>query len=485
MKKTLIKAFKKEIPDLTGFIEIKIMKGTAIIAGRISTDDEDALEKISAIAAKTYPGTMFIHSIEVDNGLTVVADENIETTTPETDTLDEVKIVFMGQLPINAITPNDEFKILHKENLTKVDDVVKVLDFIAPIILDSDLKVIDGNLRLEVAKNNKMRKVPVVVINDNGKRADFLRMSLNRSSEFQRWLYADIDNFVDTNPQVQPIAEPLGFFGKLLLPTTFFSNTVVNYRIDEYNEQQKKYRQEMGIAAWAELQRKRNEAEIEAKKPRKEKKKNAVSLFDLVPKKEDFLETYDIEEDIKAHEGKMRELAATITENYDEERKPQLMEQGRWQGTRRTSTEKAADLRAEAEAALLSSEEEALVTGGGASGAEADKAGVSELVKKTSKTKKEESTPMTEQTEEVSKKEDAGTLEDFDSTFDAEFSKLPKKAKPAKSTKKAKPAKKETQKEVKKSLAELMEEQKKAQEETLAKFSAEVEDGPVTLDDLF
>lgn len=350
-KNSFINELKVELPDLSGFIEVKILERTAIVAGRVSTNHEDARSVIEALVAKNYPGVMFIYSVEIDNGLTVVADESVETTNADEESLDEVKVVYMGELPVNAITPNSQFKLINNEYLTNIDNCVKVLDFIAPIVLDSNLRVIDGNLRLEIAKINKKKKVPVIVINDSGKRADFLRMTLNRSSEFQRWIYPEIDEFVDTNPQVQPLAEPLGFFGKLLLPTSFFANTVVNYRLDEYNEQQKKYRQEMGIAAWAELMRERNEAEVEAKKPRKNKNPNAISLFDLAPKKDDFVPLHDIDKDIEAHQVEMRKVAETITDNYDEERKPKLMEQGKWQGTRRTSTEKSADLRREAEEA--------------------------------------------------------------------------------------------------------------------------------------
>lgn len=351
--KEILSKIQAEIPDLAGFIEVKNINNTTIVAGKVITKDKDAKQKIEEIVSTFYPNTLAIYSIEVQSGLTVVSDENLIATESDEDTLDEVKVIYMGELPINAITPNSEFKFINNEYMTRIDDVVKVLDFIAPIILDSNLKVIDGGLRLEIAKNNFKTKVPVVVINSSGKKTDFLRMALNRSSEFQRWIYPDIDNYVDENPQVQPIAEPLGFFGKLLLPTSFFANTVVNYRLDEYNDQQKKYRQEIGIAEWAKLQRERNELELEAKKPRVNKSKEGmVSLFDLIPTKDDFVPTYDIKSKVKEHEEQMREVARTITENYDEERKPDLIKSGKWQGTRRTTSEKAADKRKEAEQEL-------------------------------------------------------------------------------------------------------------------------------------
>ena len=346
-QKEFMDKLKDAIPDISGSIETKRLTGTVLVAGSVSTSDTDARAKIEKVVSEIYPNELFIYSVEINTGFTVIEQGEVESTVNDRD-LDELKIVYMGNLPINAITSNPKFKFINKENFVKVDDCIKVLDFIAPIILDSKLTIIDGNLRYEMAKENKKLKVPVVILNAADKRTDFLRMVLNRSSEFQRWVYSDIDTFVDTNPQVQPLAEPLGFFGKLLLPTSFFANTVVNYRIDEYNEQQKMYRQEMGIAQWAELMRERN-AKIEAAKEiRGKKKKQAVSLFDLAPKPSDFIQTHDIKKDLAEHVEEMREVAQEVTSNYDAERKEKLVASGKWQGTRRTSTEKANDARIEA-----------------------------------------------------------------------------------------------------------------------------------------
>jgi hypothetical protein len=454
----LINELKNDIPDLAGFIEVKVLERTAIVAGRLSTNDLEAKSKIEKLVSKHYPGVMFIYSVEIDNGLTVIADEKVETTDDSDDNLDEVKVVYMGELPVNAITFNSEFKMINNEYLTNIDNCFKVLGFISPIILDSNLKVIDGNLRLEIAKLNKKRKVPVVVINDSGKRADFLRMAINRSSEFQRWVYSEIDDFVDNHPQVQPLAEPLGFFGKLLLPTSFFANTVVNYRLDEYNEQQKKYRQEMGIAAWAELMRERNAAEIEAKKPRKEKKKNAISLFDLTPKKDDFLPVHDIEKDIQTHQEKMREVAETITKNYDEERKPQLMEQGKWQGTRRTSTEKALDLRkaAEEKGALLDVDSE-------------------------------QHEMISDEEPEVNNDSNVNDIKEevVDITPKVKSEINPKSVKPKKTATKKKAPSKESQNSKRKSLSELIAEQETTQSDVFDIFAPNEDEKVKNIDDLF
>lgn len=344
-QETIMSKLSELISDLAGTLTVKNLGGTILITGSVITHDPEAKAKIASTIEEFYPNSLFINSVEILTGLSVVDNGEVSSTIETEDLLDELSIVYMGNLPINAITPSPKFKLVNKENFVKVDDCIKVLDFIAPIVLDSNLTIIDGNLRYEMAKANGKLRVPVVILDAADKRTEFLRMVLNRSSEFQRWVYSDIDDFVDTNPQVQPLAEPLGFFGKLLLPTSFFANTVVNYRIDEYNDQQKLYRQELGIAEWAKVMRERNAKAEAAKEMRTEKKKSAVSLFDLVPKPEDFIATHDIKEELAEHTEMMRGVARTITDNYDEERKAKLVKEGKWQGSRRTTKEKAADKR--------------------------------------------------------------------------------------------------------------------------------------------
>ena len=206
--------------------------------------------------------------------------------------------MYYGYLDIKHIVPNEEFKVIHENNRGKLDNIVKSLNFISPIVLNSDLKVIDGNFRLQLAAANGVKEVLVVVLDDNDIRANFLRLALNRTAEFQRWAYREVDDFVDSVPQAQPLLEPIGFFGKYVLPESFFSDTVIQYEIDPFNEKQKQYSQEEGLAEWAKY-RSEQMAKLSAEKRKpKAKKLNAVSLFDLAPKKEDFLETYDIDSEM-------------------------------------------------------------------------------------------------------------------------------------------------------------------------------------------
>ena len=347
--KELMGLLKNAIPDLVGFIETKRLTGTVLLTGSVFSTDKDVKDKIEKIVADKYPNELFIYSIDVNSTLTVVDNGAIESTENEKDRFDKLKVIYMGLLPINAITASTKYKDLNKDNFTKIDNCIKVLDFIAPIILDSNLNIIDGNLRYEIARENKKLKVPVVIVDAADNRTEFLRLILNRTSEFQRWVYSDVDEFVDANPQIQPLAEPLGFFGNNLLPESFFSNSMLNYEIDVFNAQQARYRQETTIQDWAELRKAEIQAEYE--KAQAAKKKGTTprsSLFDLAPKPEDFLKTYDPKEEISKNVKEMRELAEVVTNNFDETRRKEMEAKGiDWHKTRRNTKQLAADTRTE------------------------------------------------------------------------------------------------------------------------------------------
>lgn len=339
---------KEKFQDLVGEIKIQSINNTVLISGNVSVGNKEGFqEELSKLIAEKYPRTLVSNALKV-NSFTVV-EEEVETNIQHEKVLDEVNVIYYGMLDVNHIKPNSEFKVIHENNRDKLDNCVKVLNFISPIVLNSDLKVIDGDFRLQLAKDNNIKNVMVVVIDDNGKRADFLRLALNRTAEFQRWNYRQVDDYVDSTPQAQPILEPIGFFGRYVLPESFFSNTVIKYEIDPFNEKQKQYSQEEGLAEWAKYRREQMAKLSEEKRTKKPKKTNAVSLFDLAPKEEDFLETYDIEEEMGDFVEKYKEIAGDITDKLDAIKKKEIEENGGvWQNTHRTSKDVAEAKRAEA-----------------------------------------------------------------------------------------------------------------------------------------
>lgn len=353
---------KGKFADLVGELKIQYINNTVLLSGDVFVSDKKGFESelMDAISRK-YPGSLISKSLKVNEFK--VIEEEVDSNVEHEKILDEVNILYYGYLDVNHIKENNEFKIIHENNKEKLDNPVKVLNFISPIILDSDLKVIDGNFRLQLAKDNDIKEVLVVVIDDNGKRADFLRLALNRSSEFQRWNYRQVDDYVDNTPQAQPLLEPLGFFGRYVLPESFFSNTVINYTIDPFNEKQKQYSQEEGLAEWAKYRREQMEKLSKKKRAKKPKKTNAVSLFDLQPTEDDFEETYDIEEEMDKFVEKYKKIAGEITDYVDAIKKKEIEEKGGvWQHTHRSSREVAEERRLQAietiqETDLLTEEE--------------------------------------------------------------------------------------------------------------------------------
>lgn len=360
------KELKNKFNDLVGELKIQNINNMVLLSGNVFVSEKEEFTKeLMSEIGKKYPSALLSNNLKI-NEFVVVEDE-VDTNAKHEQVIDEVNVLYYGYLDINHIKPNDEFKVIHENNRDRLDNIVKSLNFLAPIVLDSDLKVIDGNFRLQLAAANNVKELLVVVIDDNDIRADFLRLALNRTAEFQRWAYREVDDFVDSIPQVQPLLEPIGFFGKYVLPTSFFSDTVINYVIDPFNEKQKQYSQEEGLAEWAKYRREQMAKLSEEKRKPKPKKTNAVSLFDLAPKEDDFLETYNIDEEMDEFVDKYKEIAGDITDRMDAIKKAEIEEKGGvWQRTHRTSQEVADDNRLQAienvqETDLLTEEEKVAV----------------------------------------------------------------------------------------------------------------------------
>lgn len=341
------------IPDISGNIVATEIKNVLTVKGiLVSSEPEDVvLDAIREVASVEFPNMMLALDVKINSGLTVLSKDGSASDIDPNHPLDEVGILYQGMLNVDAIQVNSKHKILNENAREVLDNIYRVLEFTVPVVLDANLKVIDGNLRLDIAKERGAREVPVIVLDTADERSEFLRLAINRSTEFQRWEYEEVDDFVDSIPQAQPLLEPLGFFGQKVLPESFFANTVIQYRIDPFNEQQTAYQQDEGLAEWAKVRRAEIlEAEKKAKEQRKKRrpKENAVSLFDLMPEEDDFVETYDIDEEVRKHEEKMKEVAGTITDNYDKKRRKEMEAKGQaWQGTRRSSKQVAADRRKE------------------------------------------------------------------------------------------------------------------------------------------
>lgn len=360
LRTNILEKLKSEDEHVFGDLQIKKNSNVYFVTGTIYTTLDDARGLVQSVFAEQLPEAVVYVALRTKStGLSVhVSDEESTESSwsnARDSVLDEVQVLYQGMLDRSLVTAHPAYKYVNHETLTKVKNVVAVTGMVAPLILDRNFQVIDGNLRLEVAEILEYDEIPVMILNCDGVKADAVRLFMNRSSEFQRWNYDEVDAFVDTVPQLQPLLEPLGFFSTNILPVTFFGNTVLQYEIDEYNQQMSQYTQDVGLVEWAKMRREEILAEEERKKERKNAKPSVegrVSLFDLEPTEEDFVEVVDAHQVVSDHVDHMMEVADGITDAYDKVRRKEKEKKGQaWQTSRRTSKKLAADKRAEAEAA--------------------------------------------------------------------------------------------------------------------------------------
>lgn len=334
--------------NISGNLQISENKKMIVAYGNLATTKVKEVKNfIQDYLNENYPNK-FIHFNVTFNNFTVMEHGEVKGDVLQEDCeIDEVKILWTGVVPISSLSHQNKYKLVNPKNKERINNSIRVMNFIAPIILNKNFEIIDGELRLQLAEENNIKEVPVIVLDTTYLQENTLRLALNRSSEFQRWNWVDVDNFVDDNPQIQPILEPLGLFGRYVLPESFFTDTVIQYKIDPFNKKQMSYNQEWGLAKWAEIRRKQIEENLEKKKAQKKPKgKPKISLFDLSPKKEDFLPTYDAEEELKKFNDKWKDIATEISAKKDEWSKARKEELGQeWQLKNRNSRAVALDKR--------------------------------------------------------------------------------------------------------------------------------------------
>lgn len=222
--------------------------------------------------------------MQPNRGLTIIDQTKktgVKASVEATGDPQKVNYESVSSIPVNDIVESETLKRKNPEGVAKLRNVVAKTGFITPLILNTDLEVIDGYLRLEVARVEKLSSVPAVIVDADERLSIFLRLVLNRSSEFQRWDFEAVDAFADENLNMTGYLEPYGIFSSNIVPKTFLGDTVKNYEISEHNDQQKFYTQSVGLAEWARRMRKKAVDLEAAKKPQKANEKNSVARFFL------------------------------------------------------------------------------------------------------------------------------------------------------------------------------------------------------------
>lgn len=354
----ILEAIKKADPSATG--EITIVPGGirgATLVGNLqssfSTADDLAAATDGAVSAAELQEVRL-------NKKTLTVTNSLDTQTRRVGISDEgdpapVKHTEVRSISLGLIQDGETLKRKNPEAVAKLQGIIAKTGFFAPVILNDSLEIIDGYLRVEVARNLEKESIPAVIVAADDTLSTFLRLVFNRSSEFQRWDFTKVDEFADKNLNLTGYLEPFGIFGRNIVPQTFLGETVKNYEISEFNDQQKYYTQSVGLAEWArrvrddEAKKAEKASQAKPKKVTTKSTNQAPPLFANLGGDEPGASSMELAESVVKDQ---RGEAGVITENYDEFRGEKATEQS----VRRSSKKKTLDNRLAAESTDVDSE---------------------------------------------------------------------------------------------------------------------------------
>lgn len=165
---------------------------------------------------------------------------------------DTVTVLDFSEIAPRRLAPSFAGK-LKSTHEPRIGDALHVSGVVAPVIVDEQYRIIDGEARVRTAVRAKWPSVPTLRVRATETQARLLRFLLNKSAEFQRWDFAQVDTFLSV-PQnaftYLATLEPLGFFGERVIPESFMADSMRSYELDG-SEGQDQYRQEPAYAEWA------------------------------------------------------------------------------------------------------------------------------------------------------------------------------------------------------------------------------------------
>ncbi|WP_082484757.1 ParB N-terminal domain-containing protein [Microbacterium sp. Leaf151] len=237
-------------------------------------------------------------------------------------------------VPLQAITARGGFKMRQWEKKAAAKRAIGLTGFVAPLILDQNLHTIDGTTRLEVVNELHAEgwwpsgTVPALVVKRSDLQAAYLRMVLNRTSEFQAWDWHELYEFADAHPQLRPIFEPFGLYGATVLPPTAWDRTALHMGqrapLPTYTPST------MTLAEWAVIQQKRVAADraSDAVSPMKTAPRSAYeSVFDLRWSESDLQPLVDAEGVMQRFVDELDEELGDLTIAHDDMRDRMRVEQ--------------------------------------------------------------------------------------------------------------------------------------------------------------
>lgn len=131
------------------------------------------------------------------------------------------KVVLEGKHPSSnlrmidialIIASNKSLRKHSKKQLQKIINAIKKFGFTNPILVDKQLKIIAGELRLLAAKKLGLRQIPVIILEDlTDQEAEAIRILDNRIAEDGEWNFGNLKEEIEKLMKFDITFEDLGF----------------------------------------------------------------------------------------------------------------------------------------------------------------------------------------------------------------------------------------------------------------------------------
>ena len=110
------------------------------------------------------------------------------------------------------IASNKSLRKHYRKQLQKIINAIKKFGFTNPLLVDKQLRIIAGELRLLAAKELGMKQIPVIILEDlTDEEAEAIRILDNRIAEDSEWNYANLQEVIENLGKFDINFEDLGF----------------------------------------------------------------------------------------------------------------------------------------------------------------------------------------------------------------------------------------------------------------------------------
>ena len=110
------------------------------------------------------------------------------------------------------IASNKSLRKHYRKQLQKIINAIKKFGFTNPLLVDKQLRLLAGELRLLAAKELGIKQIPVIILEDlTDEEAEAIRILDNRIAEDSEWNYANLQEVIENLGKFDISFEDLGF----------------------------------------------------------------------------------------------------------------------------------------------------------------------------------------------------------------------------------------------------------------------------------